>query len=241
MPRHPLRSLLRPLGLLLARFLVRLMIQGIGYSTRKTWINWHVLETLERRGERCIMVLWHNNLLVFAHLLRHRRLGALVSRSADGEQIALVLARLGYEPVRGSSSTGGAMALRDMLRHLHAGRNVIFTPDGPRGPRYVLQAGAVHLAARTGHPIVPLCISAPRAWEAGSWDRMKVPKPFSPLIVMAGAPIYVQRDPDKLDAERARVEAALRRLVVQAEAFSGGTLVQREPLLAELAGQPPSP
>ena len=231
------RSLLRTVSHAITRLLVWGTIQGIGFSVRKTWINWHVLEVMERRGEPYIMCVWHNNLLVFAHLLRGRSLGAMISRSKDGDQIAWILSHLGFVPVRGSSSTGGAMALRDMIRQLRKGNNVIFTPDGPRGPRYALQAGAVRLAAHTGHPIVPLCISAPRAWEAGSWDRMKLPKPFSRIAVMAGTPLYIAGDPDRLEAERLRVETALRRLVVQAEAFTGGTLADREPALAGAAHQ----
>lgn len=219
----------------LSPVLVWCLVQFIGFTTRKTWINWHYVETLERQERQVIFCIWHNNLLVFSHLLRHRALGSLISRSSDGDRIAKVLSWLGFVPVRGSSSTGGSMALRDMIRHLRAGKNVIFTPDGPRGPRYVMQAGLVRLAAKTGHPIIPLCISAPKAWEAGSWDRMKLPKPFSRITVMAGAPLAISKESALLESEQLRVERALRLLVVQAEAFAGGTLTQREPLLAELA------
>ncbi len=219
----------------LQRLLTSGILRGLGLTPRITRINWHVLETLRREGRPHIACLWHNNLMFFGTVLRHRGYAAMISRSKDGDMIADVLARLGFLPVRGSSSAGGAMALREMFRHLRQGRDTIFTPDGPRGPRYVLQAGPVALAARMGVPLVPMAFSAPHCWELSSWDRMKLPKPFSPVTVILGDPMNIDPDPDKLETEQARVEQALRLLLVRAERFTGGTLIAREPLLAQAA------
>jgi len=221
----------RLLDILVTR-LTWLLIAFVGATTRKTWVNWHVVEALEARSEPLIYALWHNNLMYYGHVLRHKRLLAMISRSRDGEAIAWVLERFGFVPVRGSSASGSLAALRGALRGLREGRSLSITPDGPRGPRYVLQEGTVALAQKSGAPVIPLCFATRDCWEAGSWDRMKVPKPFRRVTIMAGDPVRIARDEDPA-AARHRLEHAMRRLVAHADQFAGGNLTQREPLLAD--------
>src|SRR6187549_4133532 len=85
-----------------------------------------------------IWVLWHNRLLVipvlYERFFRHRKGAVLISRSRDGGILSGVIERFGGEPVRGSTSRGGASALRELQRRVEAGCDAYITPDGPRGP-----------------------------------------------------------------------------------------------------------
>jgi lysophospholipid acyltransferase (LPLAT)-like uncharacterized protein len=119
----------------------------------------------------------------------------MISRSFDGEYIARIMKRLGYRPVRGSSSRGAVGALMGMRRELVEGYAAVFTIDGPRGPCYVAKPGPVMLAKKSGQPISCFYVAIDRAWILNSWDRMIIPKPFSracgyfssPMPVPAGA------------------------------------------------------
>jgi lysophospholipid acyltransferase (LPLAT)-like uncharacterized protein len=143
-----------------------------------------------------IFAHWHGRLLPLSYHHRGRGLGPIISRSGDGEYIARIVRHWGYTPVRGSSSRGGSQALREMLRLARAGRMLVFTPDGPRGPRAEVKSGVLIAAQLTGLPIVPASSAASRAWWFGGWDRFLVPKPFARVVVGFGAPIYVPRDAD---------------------------------------------
>jgi lysophospholipid acyltransferase (LPLAT)-like uncharacterized protein len=101
----------------------------------------------------------------------------------DGEIIARVMASLGFDAVRGSSSRGGARALLESVRLLRSGRTVAFTPDGPRGPRRVSAPGAAAAAVRSGAPVIALGMRASRFWQLKSWDRLTIPKPFARVCV----------------------------------------------------------
>ncbi|MCH8882199.1 MAG: lysophospholipid acyltransferase family protein [SAR324 cluster bacterium] len=207
----------------------------IGHTTRKVRVNWHTLEVLDRRGEKCILGVWHNNLMYFMYFLGKLRIAGMISKSRDGDRIAWVGSRLGVRPVRGSSSRFALSAVRESLRALRE-RNLAITPDGPRGPRYEVQPGIVRLAQLAGVPVVPICWTATRYWEFGSWDRMKLPKPFSTVWVFVGDPIPVAKRDDP-EAARREIERAMRRLVRDADRFAGGSLTGREPLLAEVEGE----
>jgi lysophospholipid acyltransferase (LPLAT)-like uncharacterized protein len=150
------------------------------------------LEAVEASGRRPILALWHGRILPATLYFRDRGVVAMTSRNFDGEWIARLMARFGYEAARGSTSRGGPRALVEMKRALARGRTVAFTVDGPRGPAHVAQRGAVWLASATGHPIVPFHIEATRYWTGRSWDASLVPKPGATLAIAIGAPIEVR-------------------------------------------------
>jgi hypothetical protein len=98
----------------------------------------------------------------------------LISRHRDGEIIARIVARFGHRAVRGSSTRGGASALRDLIRLGRAGADLVVTPDGPKGPRQEAKLGVIQLARATGLPIVPLAFSCSKKNSSragiGSWS-----------------------------------------------------------------------
>ncbi|HYB43248.1 MAG TPA: lysophospholipid acyltransferase family protein [Candidatus Methylomirabilis sp.] len=169
---------------------------------------------LWRAGTPVIYAVWHGRVLLLAHLYGWRRARVLASRSKDGELVARFIRRFGLEAVRGSSSRGGAEALRLLARSLAGGRDAVVVPDGPRGPRETAKAGIVALARLSGAPIVPIAVGASSEWRLRSWDQFRIPKPFSRCVVRFGDPISVSGAADRAAEEAARkeVEAALRAL-----------------------------
>lgn len=148
----------------------------------------------EAAGERFILAFWHRHLLLMPYGYHGRRISVLVSASKDGELIARTVARLGIDSSRGSTSRGGAVGLRDLLRKARQGFDLAFTPDGPRGPAGVVQPGVVLAAAATGLPIQPVALAASRGRRLRSWDRFLVPLPFSAVHFVFGEPLRVPRD-----------------------------------------------
>ena len=166
-----------------------------------------------------IYATWHGRLLLLPWLYGWRGAHALTSRSRDGEIVSRWIRRFGLVPVRGSSSRGGADALRELTRAVRAGREVVVVPDGPRGPREVLKPGVIVLARLSGAPIVPMAVGASREWRLRSWDEFRIPRPFARCVVRFGEPIRVSRTADRAAEEAARkeVEAALRGLSWQVD------------------------
>jgi len=169
-------------------------------------------------GRQPILACWHGRILPGLYYFRNRGIVALASQNFDGEWIARILERYGYETARGSTSRGGARALVQMRRDLTEGRPVVFTLDGPRGPARIAQAGVVWLAGATGCPIVPFHIEAGRCWTTSSWDRAQIPKPLSTVAVALGQPVEVgSTHPPLVEEKRLEVERALNALEQQAE------------------------
>jgi hypothetical protein len=144
----------------------------------------------------------------------------MISRSFDGELVARVAEKFGFHAVRGSSTRGGARALLGMHSLLEQGEAVVFTIDGPRGPRYVAKPGPVVLARNTGVPIWAFHIAIERAWVLRSWDRLLLPKPFSRARMCMSSPLQVEPDAshEKMAEYHAEMQARLDAMREKSEA-----------------------
>lgn len=154
------------------------------------------------------VVLWHNRLFVSAEMFRRyrnrRRLYGLVSASKDGAWLAAFYRMIGLLPVRGSSSNFGREAARTLIEKMREGYDIGITPDGPRGPMYVVEPGVVVVTRRTGAPMVLLGIEFSRAWRLKSWDRLYIPWPFSRITLRGAVLPAVNAAGEKLSADEVR-------------------------------------
>jgi len=156
-----------------------------------------------------VWAFWHNRIFViptvYRKYLRCRKGAVLTSASKDGETIAAIIARFGCEAVRGSSSRRGASALLGLIDWIRDGYDVAIVPDGPRGPRYRLGPGLVKLAEVTGALVLPVRVEYGSYWHFKSWDRFRLPKPFTTVDVFFGPCAEVPSGLDGSDFERERV------------------------------------
>lgn len=194
------------------------VLDALMHTVRLHVKNDRAYRAFMEQGKPVIFALWHGRLLPLGFLHRGQNIVCLASRSSDGEYITRVLQHWGFGVVRGSSSSGGDTAFRELIRVVRAGSSVAVTPDGPRGPREQLKPGVLQLAQLTGAPVVPLAAAATRSWWFVSWDRFLVPQPFARLHVEYGDPIFVSRDAGDLTGITAQVEAVLGDLMSRVEA-----------------------
>ena len=166
-----------------------------------------------RSGRQPILALWHGRIFAGLHYFRRRDVVVITSQNFDGEWIARILHRFGFETARGSTSRGGARALVQLRRDLRTGRPAAFTLDGPRGPARVAQPGAVWLAGATGNPLLPFHIESSRYWTLKSWDQTQIPIPFSTVAIAIGEPMKVESNEEPVvESARLAVEQELRQL-----------------------------
>jgi len=173
-------------------------------------VRWRVVGTLPDldEGRPCIYAFWHARLLMMPKLFRNRQWHGymLISEHRDGGFIADTMTLFGLPTVRGSTTRGGARALRKMLRAVRVERRSLgITPDGPKGPAEVMQMGTVQLAKMSGLPVVALCYASKRHWRVNSWDRFYIPKPFTRGVFIISEPLLLPPDEDA-DAARRRLQ-----------------------------------
>ena len=191
----------------LGAWLVFALVRTVSATMRYQWIDRSGCFDDGPAGP-AIYCAWHNRLALcmieyYGYVKKRNQtpgLAALVSASRDGGFLAGILECFGVHPVRGSSSRRGPQALLELTGWAERGYDLAITPDGPRGPRYVVQEGIIGLAQVTGFPIIPASYHLSWKVQAKSWDRFQIPLPFSRCEMVFGKPIRVPREAS--DAER---------------------------------------
>lgn len=195
----------------LAAWLVFALSRAVTLTLRYRWEDRSGFFERPPAGQ-AIYAVWHNRLALcleayFGYARRRNRtagLAALVSASRDGALLAAILERFGVQPVRGSSSRRGGQALVELVSWAERGYDLAITPDGPRGPRYVVQEGVIALAQLTGLPIIPAGYRLNWKLRLKSWDGFLVPLPFARCEFVIGRPVFVPRDADETRREQLR-------------------------------------
>ena len=185
-------------------FVAMLFIRGLHATLRVRHAGVRNLDA----APQYILAFWHAHLLLMLHSRYRKPISAMISQSKDGEYIARVLDWYGAESARGSSTRGGGAALREMLQQVRDGKNIAFTPDGPKGPARVLKEGVIYAAQASGLPIIPVTFAAKEKRLLGSWDRMILPRPFTRALFVYGEPIVVPPEGD-VEEWRQRIERVL--------------------------------
>lgn len=109
-------------------------------------------------------------------------------------------------------------ALKEMKRWVDEGSEVAVTPDGPRGPVYEAKPGPVFLARKNAAPILCCQIEPRDYWTLRSWDRLRIPKPFTKVLVKLGEPLWIPKD-ESSEVSLGRLQAELDRLQRYGESY----------------------
>jgi lysophospholipid acyltransferase (LPLAT)-like uncharacterized protein len=182
------------------------LINALGHTLRWRVEGLDHFDAIVASGRQPVMSFWHGRILPATYYFRRRGIVVITSENFDGEWIARIIERFGYGTARGSTTRGGRKAMLQLVRDMKTGRPTGFTLDGPRGPARVAQPGAVWLAAATGNPLLPFHLEASSYWSVRSWDRTQIPKPFSTVALVVGAPIEVAKHSTSEALEESRVE-----------------------------------
>ena len=144
----------------------------------------------------------------------------MCSRSSDGDVMTSLEESLGYRVARGSSGSGGARALAEMIRaqredpQLHS----CLAVDGSRGPRGIAQLGILTLARKTNGVLLPVAASTSSCWvNQKSWDRTVIPKFGAEIRILIGEPMDIPRQLSEIQAEDLRLELQQRLLAMHAD------------------------
>jgi lysophospholipid acyltransferase (LPLAT)-like uncharacterized protein len=162
-------------------------------------VNYQPVEKLIDEEKPFILSMWHSRFFMspFALTLPYSKLSPMISNSKDGQFLVNLVKRFNITKcVRGSSSKGGAIALKSSLKMLKQGQILPITPDGPRGPARKVQQGVIAIAKLSKVPIVPFTYNASKKRTVNSWDKTLIPLPCSEFIFVYGNPIYIDRNAD---------------------------------------------
>lgn len=169
--------------------LYHLYFRLVRYSSR---IQYSDPSGSQRHGN-FIYCLWHQDCLIYSCVfLRHERHTWISHPTWKTKPLHVCMRLAGVgKVILGSTGNNGREAADQLVTALCSGDSTVISPDGPAGPAKVLKKGVFHVAAKSSVPIVPLVLEPSRYWRLGSWDRKRLPLPFSKIGVRFGTPVRV--------------------------------------------------
>lgn len=130
-----------------------------------------------------IIAFWHNQIAlapILRRLMPNRPLRLVISNSRDGRKLATFAKLYSDVAVTFVPHNKRREALAEMVAVLQEQKEVLLiTPDGPRGPLYQVKPGVIYSAKETGARVIAMRWKVDRFWQFQSWDKMRLPKPFS--------------------------------------------------------------
>ncbi len=149
-------------------------------------------KTLETPGPQ-ILCMWHSDAWpFFAVFPHHKKPQAWINHPGWYMKPAHIMMRLmGVKRlVLGSSGEEGKRAIDELAKLVKAGSSTVILTDGPSGPAKSLKKGVLHLAEKSGAPLVALNVTCTHSISLPTWDSKRFPLPFSSIRVVVQAPIY---------------------------------------------------
>ena len=173
--------------------IVYLYMHLIHYTSRiKYTIPENYNEEYYKDLKNTILVSWHDKIMILPHISPfklHKKLHALVSPHNDGKIISNTMKLIGYKIIEGSSNKNSILAVKNIIKTLKNGDNVVITPDGPRGPRHEMKGNLIEIAKRTESLIIPFTAKCTKFIKLNSWDKLIFPLPFGKIEVCFGTPV----------------------------------------------------
>jgi lysophospholipid acyltransferase (LPLAT)-like uncharacterized protein len=217
------------------------VIRLIGPTLKMEFVGVQNATQIRDKGEAAIGAFWHRCIFPAVWVWRNRGIVVLNTVNFDGQWTRRVVERLGFGTAQGSSSRGGIEGLSAMAKSLEEGRHVAFTIDGPRGPRYIAKPGPIILGRRTGRPISVFHLAVQHGYTfLDSWDLLKLPYPFSHVVMFVAPLIRVPTDADgeMMKRKQDEMQAALEQVRDLAESWFGLTEPERDRLREEWSEKP---
>ncbi len=205
-------------------WLAAFLVKAIHKTIRWEKIGLENFEPFWKEDKPVLVAVWHSRLLMMPPIWNHKKpLHVVISKHRDGQLISETASHFGIETIEGSTTRGGASALRKITETINKGYSVGITPDGPKGPRMRDNSKLIHLAQKLDIPIIPVTHSANPAKIFKSWDRFLLAMPFSKGVYIVGKPIIITKDTDEKI-----LETKLNELTKQADVYIGINPIEPE-------------
>lgn len=216
---HKIRTSLRQLTY--SKFLQEIICSILaGYlwlvylTSKRKFINHEIMINCARNKMPLIVVFWHNRLMMipfFAkktnRLYPNYKFMTLSSKHGDGRFVGRVMEKFGFISIQGSTQDAknksrgiSTSSLKQIIKNLKSGDALGITPDGPRGPNQKINGEILNIAKISGAKILICSYSSLRVKTLKSWDKFKIPLPFSKLC------FYVDENLIEINKDMSEVE-----------------------------------
>ena len=174
--------------------LVYLTLWLIKHSSKWKGINETVISDELRNNKSLIVLIWHNQLMGSTFSWKFiPKLRPIATSHRDGQLSVLVQKKFGLDPLLREKDRPASL-IKEISKASKNGDCIYITPDAPHGPRYEINTNIFKLALKYDMKVVFLSFKTNKFFKLNSWDKLRIPMPFSKGVFFWGKEIIDPKD-----------------------------------------------
>ena len=174
--------------------LVFLSLWIIKSTSKWDGINEEMIEKELIKKKSLIVLIWHHQLMGSTFSWKFKpKLRPIATSHRDGQLSTLVQKKFGLDPLL-RKKNNPTYLIKNISKAVQNGDRIYITPDAPHGPPKKINTSIFKLCQKFNLNIAILSFHTNKYFRINSWDKLKIPLPFSKGIYLWGNEIIQSKD-----------------------------------------------
>tara|TARA_B100000085_G_scaffold159642_1_gene145121 strand:- start:51 stop:704 length:654 start_codon:yes stop_codon:yes gene_type:complete len=174
--------------------LVFLSLWIIKSTSNWNGVNEEIIEKELIKKKTLIVLIWHHQLMGSTFSWKFKpKLRPIATSHRDGQLSTLVQKKFGLDPLL-RKKDNPTFLIKNISKAVQNGDCIYITPDAPHGPPKKINTSIFKLCQKFDLNIVILSFHTDKYFRINSWDKLKIPLPFSKGIYLWGNKIIQSKD-----------------------------------------------
>ena len=157
-------------------------------------VNEQIIEKELTKKKTLIVLIWHHQLMGSTFSWKFKpKLRPIATSHRDGQLSTLVQKKFGLDPLL-RKKDNPTFLIKNISKAVQNGDCIYITPDAPNGPPKKINTNIFKLCQKFDLNIAILSFHTNRYFRINSWDKLKIPLPFSKGIYLWGNEIIQSKE-----------------------------------------------
>ena len=174
--------------------LVFLSLWIIKSTSNWNGVNEEIIEKELTKKKTLIVLIWHHQLMGSTFSWKFKpKLRPIATSHRDGQLSTLVQKKFGLDPLL-RKKDNPTFLIKNISKAVQNGDCIYITPDAPHGPPKKINTNIFKLCQKFDLNIAILSFHTNKYFQINSWDKLKIPLPFSKGIYLWGNNIIQSKE-----------------------------------------------
>ena len=174
--------------------LVFLSLWIIKSTSNWNGVNEEIIEKELTKKKTFIVLIWHHQLMGSTFSWKFKpKLRPIATSHRDGQLSTLVQKKFGLDPLL-RKKDNPTFLIKNISKAVQNGDCIYITPDAPHGPPKKINTNIFKLCQKFDLNIAILSFHTNKYFRINSWDKLKIPLPFSKGIYLWGNNIIQSKE-----------------------------------------------
>ena len=174
--------------------LVFLSLWIIKSTSNWNGVNEEIIEKELTKKKTLIVLIWHHQLMGSTFSWKFEpKLRPIATSHRDGQLSTLVQKKFGLDPLL-RKKDNPTFLIKNIQKAVQNGDCIYITPDAPHGPPQKINTNIFKLCQKFDLNIAVLSFHTNWHFRINSWDKLKIPLPFSKGIYLWGNEIIQSKE-----------------------------------------------